>query len=582
MIRPPALALAAIATAAPAALAQQTIRVPEDIPTLNLALNPVVSGLAAGDTISLTQGTYFTAGSFPLVTPNITIAGRPGQTPILDSVQSGRLFTIGPGESGLTLRGLLLTRGETERGGAIAVEDADITLIDVTIEDCVANDDGGAIVVIDGNLTLQNVTLRNNITDDTDAFGNSDGGAIRLENNAVAVINDSLFENNTAADDGGAISATDATLTITNTTFRNNTTDTLSGGAIQANLANITIVDSTFERNISSGFGGAISATASAIDIARSAFIANEAPTTGGAVTIRTGSTGTIAATEFRYNRSTAGSGGALGLVGSPVVTIASRFYANAAEFDGGAIFIQGETNEEADVFNSIFVGNTGRRGAAIAGASGPDLTVLGCTLVDNTATEPNGGTIVNLFTATGLRIRNSILRAPAAPAFSAPAPATVISSNVQFLFGQPFDLPENHNIDAAPLFVRSPSDGGDGFGDNPLTMLDESLNDDFGDLRLQQTSPSIDAGDANLYLTNRSIDILTINPIDIAGLPRVITANGYDPAMQADIAFFAQIPDHGAHELQRATDPDVDRNETLDFFDVLEFLDIFDAATAP
>ena len=553
MIRPHALALAAIAASAPAALAQQTIRVPEDIPTLNLALNPVVSGLAPGDTISLAPGTYFTTG-FPLVTPNITIAGRPGQTPILDSVQTGRHFTIDLGESGLTLRGLLLTRGETERGGAIAVEDADVTLIDVTIENCVANDDGGAIFVDNGTLTLQNVTIRNCTTNDS--IGINSGGAIRIINGGTAVITDSLFENNTAVDSGGAISFASATLTITDTTFHGNAATNRDGGAIRGDPGTIDITNSTFTANTSDGSGGAISAT---------------------------GVTGTITASEFRYNRSTAGSGGALGLVGAPTVTIASRFYANAAEFDGGAMFIQGETNEEADIFNSIFVGNTGRRGAAIAGASGPDLTVLGCTLVDNTATEPNGGTIVNLFTATGLRIRNSILRAPTTPAFSAPAPATVINSNVQFLLGQPFDLPENNNIDADPLFVRNPSDGGDGFfGDDPLTMPDESLNDDFGDLRLQPTSPSIDAADANIYLTPDVTSVLTINPVDIAGLPRIVTTNGFDPETQASFAIFSQIPDHGAHELRPTTNPDVDTNQTLDFFDVLEFLGIFDNATAP
>ena len=53
-------------------------------------------------------------------------------------------------------------------------------------------------------------------------------------------------------------------------------------------------------------------------------------------------------------------------------------------------------------------------------------------------------------------------------------------------------------NIDSDPMFVRNPSDGGDGLGDDPSTEeIDESANDDYGDLRLLASSPCIDAGDS-------------------------------------------------------------------------------------
>jgi len=52
-------------------------------------------------------------------------------------------------------------------------------------------------------------------------------------------------------------------------------------------------------------------------------------------------------------------------------------------------------------------------------------------------------------------------------------------------------------NVDLDPMFVRSPDDGSDGWGDDPATPdLDESMNDDYGDLRLQPSSPCINAGD--------------------------------------------------------------------------------------
>jgi hypothetical protein len=54
-----------------------------------------------------------------------------------------------------------------------------------------------------------------------------------------------------------------------------------------------------------------------------------------------------------------------------------------------------------------------------------------------------------------------------------------------------------NGNISADPMFVRNPSDGGDGWGDDPATPgVDEGANDDYGDLRLRAGSPAINAGD--------------------------------------------------------------------------------------
>ncbi|HPM84263.1 MAG TPA: Ig-like domain-containing protein, partial [Candidatus Anammoximicrobium sp.] len=59
------------------------------------------------------------------------------------------------------------------------------------------------------------------------------------------------------------------------------------------------------------------------------------------------------------------------------------------------------------------------------------------------------------------------------------------------------------------PRFVRNPSNGGDGWGDNPQTAgVDESANDDYGDLRLTGQSPAIDYGDNSLLpLDSRDLD---------------------------------------------------------------------------
>ena len=64
-------------------------------------------------------------------------------------------------------------------------------------------------------------------------------------------------------------------------------------------------------------------------------------------------------------------------------------------------------------------------------------------------------------------------------------------------------------NIDSDPMFVRNSSDGGDGWGDDPGTPdVDEGVNDDYGDLRVQGGSPAINAGDLTLFAAPGETDL--------------------------------------------------------------------------
>ncbi|MEL6796665.1 MAG: choice-of-anchor Q domain-containing protein, partial [Planctomycetota bacterium] len=83
------------------------------------------------------------------------------------------------------------------------------------------------------------------------------------------------------------------------------------------------------------------------------------------------------------------------------------------------------------------------------------------------------------------------------------------------------------------PLFVRMPSDGGDGWGDNPDTLdIDESLNDDFGDLRLLPGSPAIDAG------TDAAVQP---GDVDFDGHPRILDDPGI-PGVRVDIGAYEYV----------------------------------------
>ena len=89
------------------------------------------------------------------------------------------------------------------------------------------------------------------------------------------------------------------------------------------------------------------------------------------------------------------------------------------------------------------------------------------------------------------------------------------------------------------PQFVRDPSDGGDGWGDDPATdEIDESANDDYGDLRLTAESLAIDLGNAGI------VGVFT----DLDGNPRV----------------FGTSVDAGAYEFQDEAAPGRETPSTI------------------
>ncbi|MEO1535009.1 MAG: choice-of-anchor Q domain-containing protein [Planctomycetota bacterium] len=170
------------------------------------------------------------------------------------------------------------------------------------------------------------------------------------------------------------------------------------------------------------------------------------------------GTTATITDSTFVHNRAVQ-----LGLVRvefSSAVFDRCRFLGTAL-FDGPSIALSLSTNRATlfAVRNSVFVGARSDQGGGrhlFGGASSGDI-------LNNTA-------IVDVENIDALTFDNEF-------------------NTLEF----------NAAIDAAgldPLFVRNPDDGGDGWGDDPATAgTDESLNDDFGDLRLRPGSPAIDAG---------------------------------------------------------------------------------------
>ncbi|MEO1585529.1 MAG: choice-of-anchor Q domain-containing protein [Planctomycetota bacterium] len=326
-----------------------------------------------------------------------------------------------------------------------------------------------------------------------------DFGVVRTGRDGPNVVVDSIFAENQSRRQGGALAVAGPT-SIRGCEFLSNTSGYLGvssfgqsdGGAIYAGLRFVDIDGNTVQ-----------------------------------AVDYRF----TVEDSRFRDNRSGspgfASRGGAIA-IGSPLIDglggadINQCIFERNAATDARAIYSPpaGIGDPATTVTGSLFVGNR-NVGSSGRNSSG-DITYRGSTIVLNETAEAGFG-------RGDVVLKSSVVFAPPVRVGVTQAVRSIIIADRPVT-----NAPGVINLD--PLFIRNPHDGGDGWGDDPATPdIDESLNDDFGDLRLRPGSPAIDAG------TN---DFFTPGDTDLDGNPRLVDDPGI-PGFTVDI---------GAYEFQGTT----------------------------
>lgn len=371
-------------------------------------------------------------------------------------------------------------------GGTIFLSGSELEILDkVKIEgpgvELLTIDAGGLSRVFsigsDGEADIAGLTIRGGSAQDiapTDPNDDDGGGFF---NNGVLNLTDVVVRDNSAQGEGGGVYNKGA-VTVVNATFVDNTA-VIHGGALHNEPTGATNVNgSTFSDNTVFNRGGAIYNLGS-LSIDGSTFTGNAATTSG----------------SF---------GGAVGTYNGATAQISgSTFHGNTAEYGGGVF---GWQNTVLTVVNSAFSGNSaGSWGGGLFSYGNAALTVVNTTVAGNAAGTSGGG-IYNLSNCQ-LTLQNSIVALNTAPS------AADISGLLEPASG--------HNlVGIDPVFVRNPSDGGDGWGDNPATPdIDESANDDYGDLRLRLDSPAINAGSNTLAVGPDGTPLT----VDVVGQPRVV-----------------------------------------------------------
>ena len=263
---------------------------------------------------------------------------------------------------------------------------------------------GGAIASNASNVNIIKSNFTNNHMDEISTYKGY-GSAIFISKDAsTTLINDSLFENNSA--NAGAICSYGSDTLIINSTFNTNFVED-NGGAIYADYGSLEIYNSTFNSNNASA-GGAVYIDEDMLSmlLMNSTFEDNSAETQGGAVYFDASSS--VVNCVFNNNTVIAGAGGGIYIeyFGDPEVLVAnSTFNGNVARY-GGAINFDGVS---LDVYNSTFISNRAVGvdvGGGAISAEGEFLSIFNSTFIENSANSGGaigytGSEMVNVYNST-------------------------------------------------------------------------------------------------------------------------------------------------------------------------------------
>ncbi len=321
------------------------------------------------------------------------------------------------------------------------------------------------------------------------------------------IIENCTFENNLAIT-GGGVYTLYSEIQIADCNFTGNCAQlvyepgglTRNGGAVIIYDSNSSIRGCNFADNYAVQYSGAVHYDASSqitTDTYDCTFVGNRSGDWGGAILYLATGTGNIAKCSFINNSSGQGAGLAIYNSIRPYITNC-EFIANFSTSSGGALW--NGHNCSPKVFGCLFVGNSAvNSGGAILCTNYNNIEsgwpkFSNCTFVDNSS--PLGSLVAcekdspASYGPSTVSFQNSIIRQSGDLVYiDDGSTVKFVYSNVQGGYSG------SGNFDADPCFISLPNDGGDGFGDNPGTPGDESINDDYGNLRLSPGSVCIDRG---------------------------------------------------------------------------------------
>jgi predicted outer membrane repeat protein len=239
-------------------------------------------------------------------------------------------------------------------------------------------------------------------------------------------------------------------LAIYNTKFISNSSGYMGGGILMESGNSLLIEDCLFDSNSADAYGGAISAQGTTTTIRRTSFLTNSAGTESSG--IRKSNAGTLTMEDCTFKDGVVvnggwGCGNAIKCVGGTNIITRCKILDNlpgpSAGTFGGGFNLDGGT---ARLTNCIIAGNAAGYGGGVMSYGGA-ITITNCIIADNTATE-SGPAVENWDTMT---IVNSIIWGNGASPIS--GSPTITYSDVQGGYTG------TGNVDDDPHFVTTGDD---------------------------------------------------------------------------------------------------------------------------
>lgn len=358
---------------------------------------------------------------------------------------------------------------------------------------------------------------------------------------------------NSSEERGAGINANDAPVKICNCIIED-CYAYYSGAAAYLSFSPAVIENCTVRRNKSPRGGGiTVMVVPEVIHITDCSFQDNYADLIGGAIWSY-GNQVPINLTHCAFTRNSvstsSGRGGAVTLEGDSVTITRCRFEGNRSRW-GGALDLRaaGTTPTHANLSNCDFVGNYAAFGGAAYNA-GSFAGFSSCDMLGNTGSWD--GAVLRNYQAGTMTLANCILWFNTYPTMMIYDDTVVTAVTYSNLEASRTGV---GNIRANPLFTRVPAYGAD--------KTWGTADDDYGDLRLQATSPCIDAGN-NLAVPSGILQ-------DLAGNVRILDY----PAMPntGNPAGSARIVDMGSYELVSPLPGDFDQDGDIDNLDINAFI---------
>lgn len=289
------------------------------------------------------------------------------------------------------------TGGKAASAGAVYVDSGSMLVEDCIFENNTATASGGAIrtksLATDVNLEIRTSTFNNNT-----AKGN--GGAVNFCGGNL-VVKDALFTNNksTAGTGGGALTINEgstATLIMSEylTSLGFSGNSAASGGAIYTNKATVTIKGYTFDKNTSKSQAGALLVEKEAsLELVNASFTNNETTASGGA--IRSNGVLTINNSEFANNTAGTHGGAITAEVGTINVTNSAFVDNQTKNGNGGALCLTGKITANLSGGENVFESNTASANGGAIYTNNSTISVEDYTFNGNTA-KAGGAVYVN------------------------------------------------------------------------------------------------------------------------------------------------------------------------------------------